>query len=307
MAGYDFAAQLDQYGPRRQSGPVSLDDARAYCSRLARTHYENFSVASSLVPARLRQHFANIYAYCRWADDLADETGDSAASLELLDWWRGQLEDCFRGRAEHPVFVALTQSIEDFDIPREPFWDLLSAFRQDQRKTRYETEDELLDYCRRSANPVGRLVLRLGRCDDDENVQLSDCICTGLQRINFCQDVRRDFERGRIYLPRESWRKFNIAESDFSVDRANASFRELIAHEVDRAESHLVQGQPLVERAAPDLRMPIDLFVRGGLALVRGVRNIHYDVLRRRPIVGRWTKLRLIAGAWWRHRRGGAR
>ena len=164
-----FSTDLARYGPEAAAGtPFTLRQSRRYCRRLARRHYENFTVVSWLLPRRLRQHVANVYAYCRWADDLADEIGDPGRSLALLDWWERQLGDCYQGRATHPVFVALAETIRKFNIPREPFLDLLAAFRQDQQVTRYETIEQVLEYCRYSANPVGRLVLHLGQCHTPE-------------------------------------------------------------------------------------------------------------------------------------------
>lgn len=186
MALDRFRRDLELYGPGAGK-PKRLSQARArrYCRRLARNHYENFPVASLLLPRRLRPHFFHVYAYCRWADDLADETADPAQALDLLDWWQGQLDACYQGRAEHPVFVALGPTIAEFGIPRRTLADLLVAFRQDQRVRSYETLDQLLEYCRYSANPVGRLVLYLGRCFDPRRAELSDAVCTGLQLANF--------------------------------------------------------------------------------------------------------------------------
>ena len=203
----------------------------------ARSHYENFTVASWLLPAKLRPHFCNIYAYCRWSDDLADETSGGEASLQLLDWWESQLDDCYRGVATHPVFIALESTIREFEIPSQPFRDLLVAFRQDQNCNRYETFNDLLDYCRNSADPVGRLVLYLGRCHDQPLGELCDSICTGLQLANFWQDVARDFAIGRIYLPLESCRRAGYDEAMFERHEFNSQFRRLLADEVDRAES----------------------------------------------------------------------
>src|SRR5688500_2151760 len=187
----DLAAELAKFGPDRAAAPLTLAEARAYRRRLARSHYENFSVASRLFPAHLRQPLSDIYAYCRWADDLADEAGDPARSLAMLGWWEGQLDAMFAGEATHPVFIALRDTARRHDLPRQPLADLLAAFRRDQVQMRYETMDDLLLYCRCSANPVGRLVLALVRAADGENVALSDQVCTGLQLANFCQDVRR--------------------------------------------------------------------------------------------------------------------
>ena len=234
-----FADELARYGPEApQSKRPSRGRGRRYCRRLAKRHYENFTVANWLLPRGLRQHFCNVYAYCRWADDLADETGDPRRSLDLLDWWEGQLHKCYAGQSHHPVFVALADTIRKFEIPSEPFVDLLVAFRQDQRVTRYENFDQLLEYCRYSANPVGRLVLYLGQCHTPERVRLADSICTGLQLANFWQDVARDWDRGRIYLPQADCRRFGYDESDFARRQCNGAFRRLLAAQVDQAEIH---------------------------------------------------------------------
>jgi len=282
--------------------PMNVRAASDFCRRYTRRQYENFSVASFLLPRELRRHFYHLYAYCRWSDDLADASSDTAAALEQLDHWERQLDDAYRGRATHPIFVALTETIEEFQIPAQPFRDLLSAFRQDQRQSRYLTVDELLDYCRRSANPVGRLVLHLGRSVDGTNLPLSDSICTGLQLANFCQDVARDFVRGRIYLPVECWRAHGYSEAMFARQEFNPAFRALLSAEVERAGSALRNGLPLVDRLPRELAIDVELFVRGGLAILDRIRGQDYDVWRRRPIVGKWQKLRLLAGAWFRHR-----
>jgi squalene synthase HpnC len=310
MTVIPFAAELALYGPDRPTAAISPTDARAYCRRLARTHYENFTVASWLLPRELRQHFHNIYAYCRWADDLADETGDAGRSLELLDWWEGQLRNCYAGLADdaaqtgHPVFVALRDTIRQFDIPIEPLADLLVAFRQDQRVKRYETRDELVDYCRYSANPVGRLVLYLGRCHDEDRGRLSDEVCTGLQLANFCQDVARDWDRGRIYLPQAACRAAGYDLAMFQRRETNAPFRELLADQVDEAEGHLRRGAPLTRLMPRALAADVALFIEGGLAILRGIRQIGYDVWRVRPVVARRTQLALLARCVWRGRFG---
>jgi len=223
MPRYDFAIQLEQHGPYA-SGQPTFSESQNYCRWLARTHYENFAVASWLIPKDIRQDFYNIYAYCRWADDLSDEVSDSQRSLDLLNWWSGQVELCYRGRATHPVFIALADTIERFEIPQQPLLDLLAAFRQDRRVHDYETVEQLLDYCRKSADPVGRLVLHVGRCHNENTIPSADSICTGLQLANFWQDVRRDFEMGRIYLPRESRRKFGYEDAMFERGAFNDAF-----------------------------------------------------------------------------------
>lgn len=305
MPSSSFTADLELYGPRAgPSQPPTSRQARRYCRRVAKRHYENFTAVSRLVPRRLRGHLANVYAYCRWADDLADEPGDPRRSLALLGWWETELRQCYRGRSTHPVFVALAETIGQFDVPIEPLLNLLVAFRQDQTVTRYETFDQLLQYCRYSANPVGRLVLHLGRCHTPERVRLSDSICTGLQLANFCQDVAADWDRGRIYLPQAGCRRFGYEEGDFADRRLNDAFRRLLAAEVDQAEGCLRRGLPLVDLMPGDLRLAVALFVHGGLAVLRAIRGRDFDVWTSRPRVSRITKLQILASCWWRLQRG---
>ncbi|NUQ65206.1 MAG: squalene synthase HpnC [Pirellulales bacterium] len=301
MPTASFAAELELYGPlAHEPKRLSRRASRRYCRRLARRHYENFTVASLLLPRRLRQHFCNIYAYCRWADDLADETGDQLQALALLDWWERRLDECFQGEASHPVFVALAETVERFAIPRDPFADLLVAFRQDQRVVRYETFDQLLEYCRYSANPVGRLVLYLGDCHTEERCRLADSICTGLQLANFWQDVARDWDRGRIYLPIAHCRRFGYGEAAFECREFNESFRRLLAAEVAEAEGWLRRGLPLVRMVPDELRVDVSLFVHGGLAILDAIRRQNFDVWSQRPMVSRSEKLRMLARCWWR-------
>jgi squalene synthase HpnC len=293
----DLAAELGKYGPQTNYRPASLEQARAYCRQLAQSHYENFTVASWFVPRHLRQHLCNVYAYCRWADDLADERVTNSDPLTLLDWWEQSLNAAYAGEATHPVFVALRETIREFNLPRQPLADLLIAFRRDQSQSRYETLAELLIYCEKSANPVGRIVLHLGRCADDENARLSDSVCTGLQLANFWQDVRRDYERGRIYIPQDRCREHGWTESRFAERRFDSAFRSLLAPLVDEANGFLITGMPLIDRVSPDLRLAVRLFISGGQAVLSGIRHCGYDVWSRRPAVGRLTKLRLVAAA----------
>lgn len=305
MAPRSVAADLELYGPGcRQPNRLSPARSRKYCRRLAGSHYENFTAASRLLPRRLRQHFANVYAYSRWADDLADESRSSEESLALLDWWEEQLRACYGGRTDHPVFIALEETIRQFEIPMDPFLDLLVAFRQDQRVTRYETYEQLLEYCRYSANPVGRLVLYLGNCHDAERGQLSDSVCTGLQLANFWQDVAEDWDRGRIYLPEARRRRFGYEESMFAGREYNEGFRRLMAAEVSEAEGWLLRGLPLVELVPDWMQLQVALYVHGGLAILDAIRRQNYDVWSRRPVVSKLEKLRLVAWCWWAVRRG---
>jgi squalene synthase HpnC len=306
MASMPFQVDLDRYGPANSRAPAaSLAESRAYCQGLANRHYENFHVASLLLPRALRPHFHAVYAYCRWSDDLADEIGNPERSLALLDWWEAELQACYAGSARHPVFVSLRETIREFSIPIKPFADLLVAFRQDQNVHRYDTADEVLQYCRNSANPVGRLVLYLARAHDEQRGALSDSICTGLQLANFCQDVGNDWERGRIYLPLGECRRFGYDEAAFAQQNTNENFRRLLASEVDRAADYLRRGLPLVDQMPRGLRGDVWLFAQGGLAILERIRALNYDVWRQRPKISRLGKARLLGGAVWRNLFGG--
>lgn len=275
----------------------ALEDANAYCERLARSHYENFSVASWFLPKRLRQHFFNVYAYCRISDDLGDETGDPQASLQLLDQWESELNACYDGSPRHPVFVALAGTVREFGIPKHEFADLLTAFRQDQTVLRYESFDDLLGYCRFSANPVGHLVLYLCGYSDPERQQLSDFTCTALQLANFWQDVTVDFDKGRIYLPLEDLRKYAVSESDIAAKRNTAQFREMMRFEVLRAREWFQRGLPLVRKVNHELAIDLDLFSQGGLEILNAIESQDYAVLGNRPSISKSRKLALVARA----------
>jgi squalene synthase HpnC len=256
------------------------------------------------VPSRLRQHFCNVYAYCRWADDLADEPLVAASpgmrADELLEWWEEQLNELYAGRATHPVFIALRETVQTFQLPREPFADLLTAFRRDQVQTRYETMADLLSYCEKSANPVGRIVLHLGDSATAENVARSDAICTGLQLANFCQDVRRDWDIGRIYLPQEVCRRHGWDEARFALGRCDEEFRLLLAEIVEVAAGLFDRGDPLKGAVSRELRPAVSVFLGGGRAMLAAIRRARYDVWSRRPTVGRLEKAMLLSAAWWR-------
>ncbi len=292
-----FAEDLDRFGPGTPTdSQPSLKAAEEYCEKLATTHYENFPLVSWLLPKDLHQHFYNVYAYCRWSDDLGDEVEGPARSLELLAWWRNELAACYAGECRHPVFVALSQTIREFEIPAKPFEDLLSAFEQDQRVTEYETFADLRDYCRRSADPVGRLVLYLCREYDEQNVAWSDSICTGLQLANFWQDVNRDLDIGRVYLPKEDCRRFGYAWEDLQNRVTNPPFLELMRFEVDRAREWLEAGLPLIPNLPGRLQVDIELFARGGLKILERIERIGYRVWDTRPVVTKLDVLKLFAG-----------
>src|SRR5436309_4022693 len=275
----------------------SLQDAFAYCERLARSHYENFSVASWFLPARLRQHFFNVYAYCRISDDLGDEVGDAAASLELLDQWQCELDACYEGSPKHPVFVALAETVKQFDIPKHEFSDLLIAFRQDQTVTRFETFNDVLAYCHYSANPVGHLVLYLCGYKDAERQHLSDYTCTALQLANFWQDVAVDYEKGRIYLPLEDLRRFGVSPEDIAQRRATTQFIGMMRFEAERAREWFAQGLPLIKKVNKELAIDLELFSRGGQEILNAIERQGFDVLGRRPAISKPRKLWLVARA----------
>lgn len=300
--------ELATWGPEASSQPaISRASAEGYCRKLALGHYENFPVVTWALPRRLRQHFYNVYAFCRWADDLGDEIGDPERSLELLAWWRSELDACYADAPRHPVFVALHPTIRQFAIPREPFADLISAFEQDQQIHDYATFAQLHDYCRRSADPVGRIVLHLSECSRAETVAWSDSICTGLQLANFWQDVARDRDIGRTYLPREDRQRFCYSEGDLQTRTANEAFASLMRFEVERARGFLEAGWPLVEAVPGRLQVDIELFIRGGLQILHEIERIRYRVWEQRPVVtrGRFAWM-VMTGTWralWRARR----
>jgi squalene synthase HpnC len=297
---WNFATELARRGPDGLQPTPSRGDAFAYCARVARAHDENFSVASMLLPRRLLRHFHAVYAYCRWADDLADETGDPGRALSLLRWWREELQACYDGSPRHPVMVALRETISAYRIPPEPFLDLLAAFEQDQRVRRYATYEQLLDYCALSANPVGRLVLRLCECHDERRAELSDQVCTALQLTNFWQDVSRDLEIGRVYVPAEDRLRFGHGDADLTARRFTPAFAGLMRFEVERTRELFYRGYPLVELMPAEVRSQTELFMEGGLAILAKIESHGYDVLTRRPALAKWEKGRLVLGALWR-------
>ena len=275
-------------------GSVRVSVAEAYdrCERLARTHYENFTVGSRLLPGDKRRHFYAIYAFCRFVDNLGDEfEGDR---LRALDYWEEEVEACFSGTPTHPYMVAVQDTIRLFDIPREPFLRLIEANRMDQRTKRYATYADLDHYCRHSANPVGRLVLYVCGHRDEERQRLSDFTCTALQLANFWQDVARDYAMGRIYIPREDMDRFGYTEEELAQGVVTDGFRRLMAFEVDRARDLFHQGLPLVDRVDGTLKLDIALFSKGGLSVLDNIERQGCDVLSRRPVVGRARKLRLL-------------
>lgn len=299
--------QLDTFGPDRCE-TMSVKQARAWCARLARSRYENFSVLSSLVPQELREDFAAVYAFCRWADDLGDEVGDRERSLELLGWWRRELEQCFADEPRHPVFIALHPTIRQHDLPFALFDDLIGAFEQDQIVTRYETWEQVIDYCRRSANPVGRLVLMMcGEPRTEDLFDPSDAICTALQLTNHWQDVCRDIlERNRIYIPSElitienfEQRLIGSARQGYAVDRTFLDeSRALTRTCVERTWPLFEAGDALLNRLSPRTRPIVWLLASGGHRVLRLIEMWNYETVLRRPKLSPAAKLMLIARGW---------
>ena len=277
----------------------SAAEAQRYTRWLATHHYENFNVVSWLLPKRLHQHFYNLYAYCRWSDDLGDEIPDRQRALELLDAWEDELHLCYMAESgpSHPVLIALRETIRAKDIPQKPFSDLLRAFRQDQRVQRYATWDGVLDYCVYSANPVGRLVLYLCGYRDAERQELSDYTCTALQLANFWQDVSRDLEKGRIYIPLDALAAHGLTESDIVERRFSPRYVSLMEDLIARTRELFAAGMPLVGRVQGPIRVDIEMFSRGGLAILDAIESSGYDTLNDRPALTKWTQLRLLTRA----------
>jgi squalene synthase HpnC len=275
----------------------ALADAQAYTRWLATHHYENFNVASWLLPRELHQHFYNVYAYCRWADDLGDEVPDTALALALLEEWEEELQHCYAGAPSHPVFVALRPTVQQFEIPITPFADLLRAFRQDQTVKRYADWEGVLGYCRYSANPVGHLVLYLCGYRDAERQQLSDYTCTALQLANFWQDVARDLEKGRIYIPLDRAAAHGVSEADIVARRFSPAYAELMKELIAYTRELFARGQPLAQKVRGELRVDIELFSRGGLAVLDAIEAMGYNTLARRPAISRGKQARLLGRA----------
>ncbi|MFN3984185.1 MAG: squalene synthase HpnC [Rhodocyclaceae bacterium] len=262
-------------------------------------HYENFPVASLLLPARLRPAVEAIYAFARSADDVADE-GDAAPTVRLarLHDYRRALEDCVRGMPPSdptlaPMFMRLGEQMRRHDLPVQPFRDLLDAFSQDVGKTRYADFNELRDYCRRSANPVGRLLLRLYRADDADRLACSDDICTALQLINFWQDVAVDWAKGRVYLPLDELAAHEVTEAHIAEGRCDAAWASLMRFQVGRARALMLSGAPLARSLPGRIGWELRLIVLGGLRILERIEKVDYDVFRFRPVLTKpdWPRL----------------
>ena len=273
--------------------PPELASAYDACIALAKSHYENFTVAAWFLPKRLLPHISAVYAYCRGVDDLGDEAAGDR--LALLDAWEADLEQCYTGTPTAPHLQALQHTIRTFNIPPEPFRKLVAANRMDQTRQRYDTFADVLHYCEHSANPVGFLYLLLFGYDDDERRRLSDFTCTALQLANFWQDVRRDWDKGRVYLPLEDLDHFGYTEAELAEGVCNQAFRDLMAFEVERAQGLFEQGLPLVEKLEGAAKMHVKIFSLGGMRVLDAIRSQGYDVLSKRPVVTGRRKAWLLA------------
>jgi squalene synthase HpnC len=274
-----------------------LDQALAYTRWLATHHYENFQVVSFLLPKRLHQDFYNVYSFCRWADDLGDEIGSTEESLRLLKWWREQLQAMYAGRASHPVFVALQGTAARHELPEVLFDDLIRAFEQDQTVTRYRDFEELFEYCRYSANPVGRLVLGLCGYRDEERQALSDATCTALQLANFWQDVTVDLGKDRVYLPLDVMARHSYPLEDLFERRFDPRFRAAMKEAVEVARVLFLKGLPLAGQVDRRLAIDLELFSRGGLKVLEKIERQDYNVLRARPAISKAERVGLLLGA----------
>ncbi len=277
----------------------TLAEAQAWCRHLATTHYENFHVATFFLPKRIRPYFESIYGFSRVADDLGDEVADTATATRLLGDWRTMLDECYEQpeRSMHPVFVALRQTIDETEAPRQLFDDLIRAFERDQTLTHHPTMESLLEYSRLSANPVGRLVLWVSGYREEERALLSDKVCTALQLANFWQDVVEDWERGRRYLPGDVMERFGVIDAMIAERRFTPEFAAMMQFLVDDAASLLAEGGRIAATVDAELALTLRLFEQGGRAALAGVRAQGYDVLSRRPSVSKSTKLKLLGGA----------
>jgi len=289
---------ITRHAPKPGCSP---EEAQKYTKWLATHHYENFNVVSWLLPKDLHQHFYNVYAYCRWADDLGDEVPDAARALELLAWWEHELDACYEGKPSHPVFVALRETVVAKDVPKQPFADLLKAFRQDQTVKRYQNWDSVIGYCVNSANPVGRLVLYLCGYRDEERQRLSDATCTALQLANFWQDASRDLDIGRIYIPLDVAAANGISESEIVARRFDDRYVGMMKDLIGRTRVLFTEGQPLSKMVDGRLSVDLEMFTRGGLAVLDAIEAMGYATLNKRPSVSKLKQASLLGRTLVKH------
>jgi squalene synthase HpnC len=288
----DFLASPDAMGRA-----WTIDESLAYTRWIATHRYENFQVVSFLLPKRLHQDFYNVYAFCRWADDLGDEVGDTSESLRLLAWWRVELQKMYAGETAHPVYVALRATVQRHALAIETFDDLIKAFEQDQTVTRYQTFAEVFAYCRYSANPVGRLVLGLCGYHDDARYALSDATCTALQLANFWQDVTVDWAKDRVYLPLDLLRKHGASVDAIAQRKFDAPFRAAMKEAVEVARGLFDAGLPLIDQVDRRLAIDLELFSRGGMKVLEKIERQDYNVLAARPAISKIERVAILLGA----------
>ena len=273
----------------------SSEDGFRYCESIARHHYENFPVASRFVPKDIRKYVWTIYAFARTADDFADEPGFTLAErMDNLNQWEQHLNECYSGNPTHRIFAALAETVERFQIPVELFQNLLTAFRSDVTVKRYETFDDVLAYCRNSANPIGRILLLLFNYRSESMMELSDMMCTALQLTNFWQDVSVDLQNDRIYLPLEEMEEFDYTEQDLLSRKANEQFCNLMAFQVRRTAELFVKGKPLLTQVGRDLSRELRLTWSGGTRILQKIHEQNYDVLTKRPVLSLMDKLTIL-------------
>ena len=277
--------------------PYTLERAFEYCERMARGHYENFPVASRFVPARLRPYVWAVYAFARSADDFADESRYAGRRAEALQFWDDQLDRCFHGEAEHPVFIALRETIEKCNLPVQPLKDMLTAFTMDLSVNRYATFEQLRMYCAHSAHPVGRLVLYVFDYRDPSLHAYSDDLCTALQLANFWQDVGVDLAKDRIYLPEEDRKHFGVSDEALYARILTPQFKDLMRFEVARARSLFERGRPLIDKVGSDLGFELAMIWNGGMTILDKIEGVGFDVFKRRPTLSGADKARMVARA----------
>ena len=288
--------------PFHKRSNSDLKKAFQKCEQLARSHYENFHVGTRLLPSNTRHHFYAIYAFCRGVDDIGDEfQGDR---IQMLEQWATQLRLCYQHTPEHPYFIALQKTIQEFKLPQEPFLKLIEANRRDQKKCRYNNFNELLDYCDHSANPVGQIVLTVFDYHNPDLYKLSDFTCTALQLTNFWQDVVRDYQMGRIYIPKQDMDKFGVTNKMIEEKNASPEFKNLMKFEVNRTREFFVKGYELVSRIQNRSKFEIALFTAGGLSVLQDIEQRDYDVLTERPKLSKTLKFRLLLSVYLRYQFG---
>ena len=266
-----------------------------FCEHLAHDHYENFPVASLLVPREKRPHVCAIYSFARIADNYADEPGLTPAErVDSITEWEEQLIDAYRGHARHPVFVALRETVDHFEIPVELFQRLLKAFRSDVTTHRYESFEDVLEYCENSANPIGRLMLLLFNYRSETSMEFSDSICTALQLANFWQDVAIDLKKDRVYIPLDDIREFGYSEEELLGLQCSQAFKDLMCYQVERTEQMFQEGKPLLSDVGSDLRMELKLTWKGGMWILKKIEQQDYDVLARRPSLSLLDKTSIL-------------